>query len=91
MMLMNRIRLAYTISVEEKYTIFSPIDGKDHPFRIKEKDGKFEVFKAWRDMAYDPFKWYKRKVCDNMDEVYEYLIKDWNKTTKIFGIGRDPI
>jgi hypothetical protein len=89
--LLQKVEQVYTVRIVGEFTMITPKDDFSQPFRIREKDGVFIVSKGWTERVWEPLKWQKKKSCATMNEVYDYLIKDWNKSAKIAGMSRTPI
>jgi hypothetical protein len=71
----------YTIKRLDNGDIFiSPIDGYDFPYKIKTKEGKFILQQAYSPRTYVKPVFNKIKEFNTLDDAYDFIIKDHNKS-----------
>lgn len=87
------VKTVYDIEEPNKkgQILVKPKDGSSMPFRITTKEDKFIVSEGSRERTYLPMTFRKVKEASNMEEVYSYLVKSWNKTAKIDGMNRKTL
>lgn len=87
------VKTVYDIEEPNKkgQILVKPKDGSSMPFRITTKEDKFIISEGSQERTYLPMTFRKVKEASNMEEVYSYLVKNWNKTAKIDGMNRKPL
>ena len=79
---MIRIKTKFNVKNEGGDVILHVKDGKDFPWRIKSKDGKFILQQQFSARTYIKPTWTKKGEFSSVEEAIDKIIKSYNKSAK---------